>query len=768
VARLQVLLDVAQPRVTRPRIGASARYEDWNAEDFSSTWLEPIGKTLMLRPPQLDPAWYTTNTGIYLKPSTYSYNSSGNWELIESYVGAGKYAKTHTATEWIRTSATVAKNQGVFLSYFVHNGGDDFIEAECGWSNATPDYGSDVAVRFYSGGRAEVWKDNVLVGTYTVSGRDTGAQRANQSVTYLLIPMRRRDLLVISNQGSGFIHTFEDIPEGEADPEITPAAYFWAKPGATTITYFAAQLGEIKWPSSGYATSLPIKLGKAPEVGAGLDTWTNDPWTQTDCRIFADDAFNGTPATGAEVAITLRETDGSVFAPDGTTQECKLRVDFTRIGTTHSPFFYGAHFGFTATFADTDDSEEFDLADYMIAADLSVPDNPGGVEFRCTIKSPEEVDALVPLFLTLDNRPARVILDDVVILDGVTLPPTFTDAVEDGAATCEIIIRDQMERLRSHVFREQIPLDALQLSKPGVGGVGTETYESAFEFIPAQIGIDPGDMVLSDALFQIPFVPGDDFQNLIRVGDNAYEKFDGLVQEYASNWLWGQRPTASGIQFWAVDPVDLAPAGYALYRTGDDAVTAGATESQVYWSYRESPLPIEANEVIVTGRNPRTGQAFQRFDLDADSQDPTLAPSARPDNWVGEAKLMGVLSPHITTEDAADRVIAYSLPQVSTRYWVSEWTCAFLRDEAFVPLWRGDAIDLDGRREGVTISSLQARFVKVCDDWESIPATYTGGTLTNAGGIGLDSIIKFHEMRMLQRSINRENPLVLGTQVARS
>lgn len=761
---LQVLIDTEQRRVATPRISLTAAKFDLNGLDFSNTYIEPIGGTVMLRPACLTDAWDTSNTGDTLRLSLADFGitaSATEWQAANNR-GAGNVrlvnqsGLTGGVRASISTMASYAKNRSWYVSFFVYNveGQKDGDYLECGWGD-DGDGSTGVSLRFKVGGIVEVWKTAVQVGTYTVSN----ATQPNTYASWIIIPFRRRDLLVLNIEtNDGFIHTFTDISETATDPIIIPNAEFWSY-----VPYGSANLeiACLKFPTSGYVTSVPISLMVPPPTGATLEARVNAGVgaAVTNAMILGDSPFYGTipDVTNKVSAFAVVKTDGTAYTPNGTIRDVLAKVTLVGNGN-YTPFVYGVHAAYQATFANTSAAEEFDLTPYIVSnppPQLTVPDDPGGVSFTFSLLQPETLNSTyVDKLLTLGNRPVKVKIGSVVVLDGVMMEPQLTDAVYDAARRLSCEVRDRTHLAQTLQFRERIPLDGLLLSSASPSVL----WSNLASFLYFSFGIPLANIDQDSVGYTLPVIPGDlndePFNAIIDVGGNPYDELARLVSTYAAGFLWGIKPGASGLTAMFKDPDTLSTTpDYTLYRTAADAVAASKPARDVYYSYTERPLPLDANEVRVSGYDPRTKKAIQVYKVDSASQTVTTAPASRPDNWAGAPLILGLTDPRVTSIDAATRVVNAVFPRVSARYWVSNWTSEMLFKSGGVPIWRGDLVSLNGRRN-VRISAMNITFNVEDGGIVAVrSASYTGGTLLNRGGVDPDSIARQQAAANFNRSI---------------
>lgn len=750
---LSVIVDTAQRRLVRGRLGLTAEKTGFAGSDFSNTWGCPVDGTLMLQPPPVSETWDTTDTGIYTRLSLTDFGltfSPSGWKTVDNR-SAGPvrlYRETQMGGSSVQTTASYGVNRGWYVSFYTYNIENETsgVYFECGWdSGGTGAVG--VSLQFRTDGSVLIQKDGVIVGGGSI-GVQGGANNSNNYANYLIIPMRRRDLLIYSlTSGDGFIHTFEDIAEDAVNPVILADEPFWWYMPTNSVN---VELAVLQFPTSGYVTSLPIALSDPPGIGEALETRANGVIAPavTNAYVLGDQPERGAADTTNVIsAVSVRNLDGSAFTPDGTTKEVILRCNFTGDGS-YTPFLYAAHAAYGAQFEDTDDAEEFDITPYIIKAStphLSVSDDAGGTEFTFEILSPETVESAdVAKLLTLGNRPCQVRIGANVLIDGVLDEPQFIDALYDDAARLRCTVRDYLAIAQQVQFRERVPLDGVALCEIQDG---SDYWNSAVQFIAYQAGIDNANMDLDAVGFTIPTRPTNEidtaFQTLVEIGSTPYEELARFVGTYCAGFFWGMvpQPSAAPPKLTFYDPDNLSGTpDYTLYRDEVAALADGGLATDLYYSYTDSPLSIEANEVRCTGFDPRLQRAVSAYKVDTASQDPTTAPSARPDNWVGLPRVFGVIDPRFNSLDACTRAVEAIYPRVTARYWVSTFTSEMLFKTDGAPVWRGSLVDLDGRRQ-VRISALSVDFL-VEDSAEIVVrrAVYTGGTILNRGGSNVAEI----------------------------
>lgn len=717
IPALQVTLDTKQSRIKRDRIATLITANDWGQRFISDSYIDPITNTAMLCPAPRLPSWTTSGTGICtrLKKSDYNLTSSKWQESNHLFDGDTYLISTDPSGnpgEGVTTTANMPRNGGMYLQWYAANGSsDDWVQMECGWST-TPSVGtsSPISLRFYASGNVEVWEDGIYQNSYRISGNgEVPQQTASTFTDVLIIPFRKRELLVFSNRGGGFSHIIESIEDTDDDPTIVPELPFW---WSVPEGYTYVQCAKIQYPTSGYVTGIISWLQYPPESGKSPEYF-----------VYGD--MNGGSATA-----TLVESDNpaSSFTADGSKTECRLKVSLSGNGTT-SPNIYAGHAFYKPLLADTDDSQSIELLDYITKATLEVPDSPTDIAFSFDIKSPEEVNGLGDVdrsIRELCNRPISITIGSQSILDGQTEAPKFVKRLDDTLDRVTFDVRDRWKTLEHYSFTDPLPLDGINLSE-------------AFRLILTLAGFDNSQLDIDAISFDLPTVQnpkGGEFSVLVEVGDTAADWIQRLRDSYYATLFIGWVPRADGIFFVVKEPASLpTSADVTLYDNIQDAkdylASYGADENafRMYriTGYQEHYLEPEANDIWVTGRDVRTSRPIQCHKPDTDSQDPTLAPSDRPSNWLGEIRKYGYYEPCITTQAALEQATNALFDRLTPSRKIVEFDCDLLFKSDGSPVWRGDLVYIEGYGN-FRIKSLSCDFKRepnTRNDWYSRHTKYT-------------------------------------------
>lgn len=682
---LQVHFDHAQARVGDDRISLFASGLEFSAG--TGGYVEPITGTSMLKPYQFEPSWYTSSSGNYAKMGLTDFGlSTTSWEVRADQHWAGPWLCLKDSASNVRATSTASysKNTGWFLSWFSYGSGDRFVQLKCGWSNTSSDT-DGVAVYVWSDGDVTVYKDGERVGSGKI-GAPSNTSQAGSVVSVALIPFRHRELLVAGNL-NGFSVVFDDIAEDAVSPTITGATKFWWEiaSGATQV-----QVSRIKYPTSGYVDSQKLSWIEAPATGETAGTFNNTPWPggSRSYRVFGHGGYVGTQ----DGVLSIRNWDGTSFTPDGTRTESLLRVTMSTDDQYHTPSVYGGITSYLGTIVNTDATEQVNVTDYVDEGlTLSVPDTAEGASASFTIRDPDNCGVVGVKDQV--SRPVLLRAGTMPFFDGVAEAPSYQQTANSLADVLAFTVNDRWHFLRTQTFKEPVPLDGTNL-------------EACLKFLARRGGFESAHTSVSTTSFSLPFTPSRDgeFSIMIEPGDNPADWVARLIDDYASDWVYGIRPNpATGAaQFFALSPADLGTSEErTIYPTKAQAEDVGIGEADapyfLYWDFSKTLLQPLANDVRVTGVNPRTGRAISAQKVDASSKNPATAPSSRGDNWLGHSLAYGLVDPALTDQATVNWATERIFDKFSQVQEVVQWRSDFLAYDSGVPLWRGANVRLYGK-----------------------------------------------------------------------
>ncbi len=739
--RLQVEFDYPQLRVKTytKYVLAQGSYEGQGRRrtgwDFSKSsadfYQDPVTYTGMLMPNVQSSAWKTTFTGIYarLRKTDFTITTSALWRE-ETNSGSGDYwlaGDNITATQVLETTADYLINQPFWIGSFAYNSDvQKYVLFECGWGGYG-DIDNGVSMRFYSDGTVEVWKTSLL-GVHKVSGSQ-GNQTSGQTFQgVMLIPCRKRELLVVGTAGDGFSHAFTDLDESEDEPTITPAGKFWVKIPYDSATRSAkVQVAKIQFASSATAVSLPLSFAEAPleDQEGPLGKLYGDLYGQT-----------ATPA--------LMDTTGLVaFVADGVQKDCRMRVTMSG-DNSRSPFIYAVRGVFYGEDGQCSD-EIVDAAPYIVDASLSVGESASSVSFGMTLMNLSTVEGDIPGIHEQCNRPVRVkFKDGPLLLGGRTDPPEAEKGPNPDAVPCHITVRDRWKGLESFVERDVVPFDG-------------DTLEFALQTVTAPVLGGTADAYDLDPEATTFIVPTNSSQTagewgtFMECGDRRSQWVDRLMDSFCPDWVYGFRPKIDKTVFYAKSPESLGTtAEVEVYDSWEQAYSVFITEghddrdarklahSLTVQSFRTKSIEPEATEVRVTGVDRRSGKPVHYYKVDELAEDPATAKADRPDNWLGEKRLYGWVDTMINSGELAQRCVEKLYNRLTVRRRLAQWTCGLLMNADGSILWRGDNVSVvrNGTPEVYRVTALNVDFTKerdvdtMADDayagWFWREATYCG------------------------------------------
>lgn len=661
--------------------------ERWGTVDGNGdllTWVDPVTNTLMLRPAPGLKAWQTTGTGIYarLQKSDFTLANPSKWinhnlRFATDHILHG----VNLTNEGGVTTSAWEKNRGFFLSFLVYSTGTERSEVHCGW-NSLASGATGVSLRIFSDGDVEVWKHGALIETGNVGPKDGEKAKADGKwFDLFLIPFRKRELLVYSSLGGGFSVVFEDIDEGDPDPTITAATNFWFYiPGSART--MSLQIAPIRYPSGDtYRASIVSTFQEAP---GSAET--------PELTIYSDAPGYG----GTRLASSLvTEADPTVlFVPDNVTRDFRHRIVFTGDGEA-TDFVYGHQAEFPSVRDQTDDSESVVLDEYALDAGISFCEGSAAAEVSLTLKSPDAIEAAGGGSIKEQiNRPFEVKYGEVQIMDCRTLPIRYIEAHGDENRRVTLEARDFRERLESYRFQDPTPLDGL-------------TLRDAIEMIVRAPGLLPEDLDLDPECdtFELPSAgrgSSGDWSVEIQPGDTPAYWLDRIQDSYCGTWFHSIVPGPEHPLLTFKSPEEMGDdAALTLYLTDEDAIAEGLTEEErrffVIRKWCESSLRPECNDIHILGMDPRTRRPISVHYPDLASQDPSLAPSSRPDNWYGEIIRYGYRDLYLSSLESCQRAAELLYRRLTKRRYMADFTCECLIDpDTNLPMWKGGVVEVFG------------------------------------------------------------------------
>jgi hypothetical protein len=676
----RLLLDTPQRRIRDDLIALTAGFSDWREAFSENIWLEPVTRTAILAPTPKHPEWRSSGSGIYrrLRKGDYWIGSAtghtgdpAKWYENDRGVVKGDWMIHNTdANDVLYTVRPYPANQGWMLSYYAFNVGNDrWIQIEFGWGDQGTVAGA-VSCRVWSDGEVEVWKDGRRVGTGSLGGLESGGsdQTSGACVDLLLLPWRRRELLISTNQGGGFSQVFLDLDDDADGQIILPAAQFWWRIPEGAV---AVQLHPVSYRESGQVTSRKYRMRAAPGAGRA----------STIRPIGFPGAF---PFAGA-----LRNANNSgAFVANGTAVEARVRVELAGDGFA-MPFLNGACAMFPATFVNTPD-ETLDITAQCTDGPIkiTIPDDVEGVRVAVTIRDENGYDD----YKFGTNRAARLMYGDLVCMELRSEPPKLNIQHKslERSNPVEMEFRDIWAGLERITFSDDVPFDQWSAA---------DAFRFLFSFV-----VDPSLCVIDASLETFLIEPTDgreDFGTIAKVGDSAAKWIRRLHEDYCGDMFLGFKPTALGYVPHVLKLDRYRSADHTVWMETSEVGTPPADFDPVELvirSYEETQLNPEANIVFVTGWDPAAKAPIFVSMEDQRSTDPTIARAERPINHMGEPVKYGLVDPSLTRLKLVEDVCKAIYNRITWPRWLVN--CRLIPQivqATNLPLWRGDALLIDTR-----------------------------------------------------------------------
>jgi len=600
------------------------------------------------------------------------------------------YLQSLDVTERATLTTAFSANQAVYLSLYVPGlkDTDKSIILKCGWGVGAA---GSVEVWFAANGTAQVFKSGVVVGTYERGDSNlapaVGAQTSKSSrsdfIGIMMIPGRRRELMVTTSDGTNFSHVFDDLDPSIQNNVLPAAAFSWLVPtGQATV-----QLAKCNFEASGYVLGQIKALRYPPPVAA------------TFSATFAGDnvGLGAYTFTGSVV-----KTDGTAYTPNGVIKDVRAKVALTGAGTGSLGLYavdlvYDAAIG--ATYNGT-----VDVTQYIKSLSISVEEDG---KSTCTIGAIAKplIDAGVQKPNVTSDRPVRIALGDgpavypavVTYLDifrGTLQPPKIQFLDRDTTASWATYVYSGVDRsgdfelawlVESYPYDGILAVNAI-IDLMLIAGYNASTYfagDSPLQELPYTTNISKGQYTLAP-----------DY------GDTVASFLDKIKQEYYATWVTGWMPTASGYLYqWLNVNAASTASTMTLYQSISTATTAGVAEElrpqrviRTLNSYNEE---AECTQVTVIGQDPNTGKFIPYTQIDSAAEIAATAPASRPRNWRGRPVCYQFRDPALNTLDAVTAACLMLYTRLTTGRTMIEFDATFLvYSTTNRPIWLGDVIKL--------------------------------------------------------------------------
>jgi len=259
-----------------------------------------------------------------------------------------------------------------------------------------------------------------------------------------------------------------------------------------------------------------------------------------------------------------------------------------------------------------------------------------------------------------------------------------------------------------------------------------------------------------------------EFSEIADIGENAWSYLSRVMQDYLGGWWYGEYPGASGVAFATKSPttINAAASKYTYYQTIADAISIGGKSTDDAWRFvyrqlRWHYINPEANEIVVTGFDPRIQQPVQAVKRASTSIDPTVKPSLRPTNWVGGTTRLGLINKGIASQSIANDAASLLYDRCSPSRTVTEITVELpvRSDVTGFPIWVSDKITLYGDQDYI-VTSINGEVVKdpdgAGDQWMWRPVTLILSNIVGySNSSDFDDIVQFQTMNGYRSAIAR-------------
>ncbi len=238
---VRVQVDTVEPRPEKGRLAVGFD-GTMLSQGFRTDgiWVDPCTLTAMLKPIPLTESWGNTYTGnnARLDPSAaYTIPTPAKWERLQIRASGDYWLRAKQSTnEIVQVTSALPANQPMCIGWYKPELkiGADVPVLRLYYNYSASSTSGEIKIVFYANGKAEIYKAGLLVGSYDRSGSNfapgstyTASFSTNQQFNEIvIIPFRRRELLVHTNYGLSFSHIFTDLDESLTTNAITPAGKF--------------------------------------------------------------------------------------------------------------------------------------------------------------------------------------------------------------------------------------------------------------------------------------------------------------------------------------------------------------------------------------------------------------------------------------------------------------------------------------------------------------------------------------------------------------
>jgi hypothetical protein len=686
---LLVQFDVPEPRPRYGRLMVAGDGTSFDITNSFNVWQDPVTLTTMLAPLPVTASWETTYSGNYARfqKAAYTLPTPTKWKQIETRAAGDYYLQSLDVTERATLTASWSANTGAYISLYVpglKTSGKNVI-LKAGWNVGSA---GSVEVWFAADGTAQVYKSGVIVGTYNRNDANSSPQAGASGVkspkseylSIVIIPCRRRELLVVASNGTAFSHLFSDL-NPELQNTILPASQFsWMVPsGQATV-----QCAKVFHETSGYVYTNPKRLRYPPPTGATFGSTIA-------CDTVSQNASN--VITGSVVRV-----DGSAYTPNGVIRDVRGKVIMTGSGVGS----WGLYAVDTLYDPPTTFSYDGTVDVTQSIKSLTIAVEEDG-KSTCTITAiaKQLVDAGVQQPDITSDRTIRIALSDGAVVPvyqdifrGTLRPPKIEYLEADKTYNWATYTYEGVDRSGDFDLAfivESYPYDGINASL----AILDLMYLAGYDFSTYFGGDSP--------LLELPYTPNiskGQYTFAPDYGDTSATYLDKIKQEYYATWLTGWFPSVSGyLYFWRNVDAEPTTSKMTLYQSIADAIAGGVVEilrpKRVIRTLNSFYEQAECTQVAVVGQDPMTGTELSSVLIDSAAEDPTTPPASRPRNWRGRPVMYQFRDPVLTSQIAVDAATSMLYSRLTPGRTMIEWESDLLViNTSNRPIWLGDIIKL--------------------------------------------------------------------------
>lgn len=697
---LSVEVDIEEPRVVTPRYVVSGEGSTW-ATDKSTTgiFVDAVTGTAMLAPLPATAAWKTSYTGNYARYRLTDYNAfttPGNWTEMTVKNAGDYYITSKGDYQLAETNVLLPMNQPMYVSFFMSGTKDASknLVFECGWNFTEV---TQTGIGVYGNGAIDVTRGGLVQEKYDSTKGDIrpggmklySSSPANTYVSLLLIPCRRRELLVLSNYGTNFSHAFNDldldVPYDQNTNAITPAGYFYWKvhsPNQVTV-----QVAKCRFAETGTVVGGQTSLRSVPPVGTTFSGWSAG---------FDRIGPNGSTINANSFVIN---EDGTTWNPSVPQQDVRAAIELTGDGLATWGVY--AIDMFTEPEVDVTAPEAVNITEFVSKCSISV-DEEGKSELTLEANFIRLFhETTMPNILTTAYRPVVVSIEkgDTTMLDifrGTLDTPDIqhVDGDANGGLTKLIFKgRDRSLDFELTTLLDSVPYDGFDLDAAIIDLLTIAGYTASDYYV----NVDP---------FVLPYNPNistGQWSLAPERGDTVAKWLNQLFDDYAKTHYRGWWPSLAGYRYNFVQPSVFSDTPVLdLYDSTTGALNAVPAIPEALLSARtirsfsrkyESP---EANNIQVLGYDARLDKPYFANRNNTTSQDPTIIPASRGRDWLGKIVTVTHINASATTQEAVDRCADVLEARLFPGRDLAEWECDFMIDDSNDrPLWIGDVVRIN-------------------------------------------------------------------------